>query len=430
MSTQPISTPLRYEYDGRVEPVLYQAAPAVPAYSPGYTLSQPVLPPVEPMEVRYEWGASPPPKWPPVFSKEGLARACAHNDVDRQGLPTFVDLALLTDEQLAPYDVAILHLACAVGLRGWELVDVAACLRWLDEAARKVKSYTTLNAWRLQAYPERFANSPARFKAMALITHLQRDLGVHYNPDKIAPEAKFELQDSFLHGIVRTGAGTCATMPVVYAAVGRRLGYPIKLVSVRGRLGMHYFARWDGGGERFNIEATAPGLSSPSDDEFRAGDYELPPDHERACQFLYSMRPRQELAHFLIERGEKFRDERKYDPAASAFAWAWELCHDNLRFKGALQRTLNEWQDYLKGHEPPGFPDIFWTKWQARRYKLVPEDDEFHMTLMHMKDLLLFDPRHEREWWAPMRRAGGRLPGVPAKVVFTFTANRIEAWFE
>ena len=32
-------------------------------------------------------------------------------------------------------------------------------------------------------------------------------------------------------------------------AVGRRLGYPLKLVTTKG----HLFVRWEGAGERFNI---------------------------------------------------------------------------------------------------------------------------------------------------------------------------------
>ena len=46
-------------------------------------------------------------------------------------------------------------------------------------------------------------------------------------------------------------------MPILYIAIGRRLGYPLKLVHAHG----HDFVRWDEpGGERFNIDATSPGF--------------------------------------------------------------------------------------------------------------------------------------------------------------------------
>jgi hypothetical protein len=48
---------------------------------------------------------------------------------------------------------------------------------------------------------------------------------------------------------------------VLWAAVGRRLGYPIKLVTGRWRSGNnHLFARWEErGGVCLNIEITSRG---------------------------------------------------------------------------------------------------------------------------------------------------------------------------
>jgi hypothetical protein len=45
----------------------------------------------------------------------------------------------------------------------------------------------------------------------------------------------------FLHGLTQGRGGTCLSMPVAYVAVGRRLGYPLKLVTAKG----HLFARWE-----------------------------------------------------------------------------------------------------------------------------------------------------------------------------------------
>jgi hypothetical protein len=43
---------------------------------------------------------------------------------------------------------------------------------------------------------------------------------------------------------------------VLYVAIGRRLGYPLKLVECKG----HLFVRWEDAKERFNIEGTSRGL--------------------------------------------------------------------------------------------------------------------------------------------------------------------------
>jgi hypothetical protein len=56
---------------------------------------------------------------------------------------------------------------------------------------------------------------------------------------------------------------------VVYAAVGRRLGYPIRLVRTK----LHLFNRWDDEttGERFNIDGSAyRGVNSHPDEHYGA----------------------------------------------------------------------------------------------------------------------------------------------------------------
>ena len=61
-------------------------------------------------------------------------------------------------------------------------------------------------------------------------------------------------------------------MPVLYVAVGRRRGYPLKLVEAP----THLFFRWeDPDGERFNVpevfnvEGTGHGISFHPDDYYR-----------------------------------------------------------------------------------------------------------------------------------------------------------------
>src|SRR5207244_190021 len=98
-----------------------------------------------------------------------------------------------------------------------------------------------------------YSNSWAYFRTLNLVTVLQRDLGLRYHKAEVPEAAEFETADQFIFGAIQGNGGTCATIPIVVIAVGRRLGYPLKLVSTKG----HFFARWDDpSGERFNIEAT------------------------------------------------------------------------------------------------------------------------------------------------------------------------------
>jgi hypothetical protein len=169
-------------------------------------------------------------------------------------LPDWRELAPLSDEELGHYDIAAVNLACAAGLPGAEAIDVEDCLRWLDAATDLVRRWTEAGLDEFfQPSPAEFKNSEAYFRVLALASVLQRHCGVRFDASKIGagPEVPFEFHEQFIHGVVQGPGGTCATLPVVYASIGRRLGYPIRLACAK----RHLFARWDdpAAGERFNI---------------------------------------------------------------------------------------------------------------------------------------------------------------------------------
>ena len=77
-----------------------------------------------------------------------------------------------------------------------------------------------------------------------------------------------DSRDLFLHGLLRPALnpqpstlnlprGTCSSMPVLYIAIGRRLGYPLKIVTTKA----HLFIRWESAAERFDLEGTGRGMS-------------------------------------------------------------------------------------------------------------------------------------------------------------------------
>ena len=59
---------------------------------------------------------------------------------------------------------------------------------------------------------------------------------MRYHPGKKLPDSTFEDVDHFLQGIFLSEGGTCGSMPVLYAAIGRRLGYPIMLTATNSHL--------------------------------------------------------------------------------------------------------------------------------------------------------------------------------------------------
>src|SRR5262249_25642411 len=126
--------------------------------------------------------------------------------------------------------------------------------------------------------------------------------GVRYHTPPTPEHVRWRLEDVFIHGAILGPGGTCATLPVVYAAVGRRLGYPLRLVSAWGPKWGHLLCGWDDPhGERFNTDANETGVNFHSDDYYRQ--HGLDPADEAEGLFLKSKTPRQELAGFMAERG-------------------------------------------------------------------------------------------------------------------------------
>jgi len=88
-------------------------------------------------------------------------------------------------------------------------------------------------------------------------------------------------------------------------ALGRRLGYPLKLVKAKG----HLFARWESadGRERFNIEATSRGLNTFPDNYYKQWPYRMSEQDLKSGHYLRSLTAHEEVALFLQTRGHCLR---------------------------------------------------------------------------------------------------------------------------
>jgi len=103
--------------------------------------------------------------------------------------------------------------------------------------------------------PAFFDGSKNLFRVILMIRFLHVQFGVRYNPRRMdRSERNYDpkdVDDHFICGILsEKRMGTCATLPVFAVALGRRLGYPLKLVKVPD----HLLFRWEDENERFNIE--------------------------------------------------------------------------------------------------------------------------------------------------------------------------------
>ena len=223
----------------------------------------------------------------------------------------FADIFDMTPEQVGQHDIAQLNLACSSGLKGAESLDGAASLALLDAWAREAGESTKQNLWRYHANPGLWKQSENWFRVSCMVRCLRVHAGTQYvpalrthPPSRDMWDLKFyrDAHSIFLFGLL-TGLrqGTCTSLPVLTVAVGRRLGYPLKLVKSAG----HLFVRWDDGSgkEVFNIESTDEFAEIKSDDFYRSFPLPMNPADEASGRMMVSMTPVQELALFCFLRG-------------------------------------------------------------------------------------------------------------------------------
>lgn len=189
---------------------------------------------------------------------------------------TLTALLEMAPANFATVAIARMNLLCAQGLGGADCVDLDAADGQLDAWADQVRTETDRHSYRFNRNPAEFEGSEGFFKLLMLGVVLAEDYEVHYHPELRAGLQGTDAQDGFfadpqavflsdLLGDERQG--TCSSVPVLYLAVGRRLGYPLRLVTTKG----HLFVRWEGEGERFNLEVTGEGLNRFPDDYHRGG---------------------------------------------------------------------------------------------------------------------------------------------------------------
>jgi hypothetical protein len=242
---------------------------------------------------------------------------------------SFLELCEVKTNDLDKCDIALMNLLCAEGLRGSENLDIKECLNRLDGFAKYVDGEIQRHIYKFREHPEEFNHMEGYYRMMMMVTVLQQDLGIHYNPQRmqspsghIEPNEKFfaDSKDVFIHGLTRNqGMGTCSSMPVFLVSIGRRLGYPLKLVKAKG----HLFVRWDDGREKFNIEGTSQGFLSYQNEYYRTWPVSFTPEEEQSESFLKNLTPAQELSVFLSTRGMCLEAMGEYRKALGAFAHAY-----------------------------------------------------------------------------------------------------------
>jgi len=162
-----------------------------------------------------------------------------------------------SDEVVDAHDIAEVDLRCSLGLI--ENIDhlYRDCLGLIGEWSTQLVDYTNNNYRLFESEPESFENSHEMYQAIAMVQFVQTALRVHYNME--FAEGEYNAIDSrnlFLTGVLTGHGGTCVTLPVLYAALGQRVGYPIAVASNWE----HFYCVWGEGPNSFCLEAAGNGF--------------------------------------------------------------------------------------------------------------------------------------------------------------------------
>ena len=238
------------------------------------------------------------------------------------------ELAALGPAELDGTDIALMNLVCAQDLPGAENLDVQECLATLDQWAEHVKSETARNNHHFREDPAFYYNSESFYKMLMMAVVVYEDFGIRYNPKWIAPPSEVHADDHFFadsRDILINGMlgpqrmGTCSSMPILYIALGRRLGYPLKLVTTK----QHLFMRWDTPTERFDMDATGKGLDKYDDDYYKKWPFPITEQEIRDQDYLKSLSTREELSVFFSIRGACLTEAGRLAEATASFDAAY-----------------------------------------------------------------------------------------------------------
>jgi hypothetical protein len=239
-----------------------------------------------------------------------------------QAPQTLNALLALSNEQMGGCDLGLKNLLCAVGLPGSRTVDLRQCLAILDLWTDAVRRYVhdAMRDYPRQAEEYRHHEGFFRFVSMVTLLKHPRGLGIGYEPKAIGNYDFTDASHDFLHGVLTRKLGTCASLPVLFVAIGRRLGWPMHLAIAKG----HVLCQWVASdGSRINLEGSnAGGGEMLPDEHYHRWPRPLTKDELAGGKYLRPLAPVEEVALFLETRGHCLMDNGRYEEARQAYAHA------------------------------------------------------------------------------------------------------------
>ncbi len=290
------------------------------------------------------------------------------SELEASKIHSLHQLLALPPEELEKVDIGLMNLLCTQGLKEAESIDIDSYLRQLDEWAETVGKDVEKLLYKYHEHPKEYDNSENMFRAVTMCYGLKHLFKIHYNLENMESMDYSDSSQIFIHGLLGPKReGSCVSLPVLCAAVGRRLGYPLKLVET----GLHLFIRWedDETGERFNIEVACPGVQTPPDDEYKERPRKLSDLELKRGRYLKSFSAADALSFFLVCRGHNLTDCGRVCEAQVAFANAYRYSPDYVNNIIPLAATVDAelrrmWEEDC---ELMGNNKIRYTSWAGLR---------------------------------------------------------------
>lgn len=333
---------------------------------------------------------------------------------------TWQELRSLSDAELSKQDLAAMNLACATELPGIDQDAMDTFLARLDRWTERVRT--------AQGFGEPNGKSLAYCRVQRLVDVLRDAMRAEGSISAGSFLTDDQGADILLLDLLKGTSCSRSAFLVLCVAIGRRLGYPLKLLATRGEKFFYLFARWDEGKEEtFNIDVNADGFCSHPDEHYSTGQYELPPRVVKKSRMRTPLKPQEELAFFLGGRGFKWEALGDYRKALDAFAWASAINTWNPTLRQMVTLAIQRWRTHLKTRFPYGFPTLN-IGTTSRRYPMsFSFEQEQAIILNETIEMLLGTDEFEKKYWEPLRRGLPMdLTPVKIQVVHTATGSQVK----
>jgi hypothetical protein len=275
-------------------------------------------------------------------------------------------LVALSDGELEKVDIVEMNVAVAREIPGLEKLEYGRYGRIVDGWAEKFRRWLPTVEHAFLAAPAKYKNDINFFRLGMLGQFLDTQVGIAYVEEQKRTQAEARKAgrhaDVFytdpghllLHGLIDTRRGTCATMPALHVAIGRRLGWPVGLACANS----HYVCRYDDGKVVYNIEATDTGhggFAAGSDEDYLAKEG-VSRKAIAVGSDLRKLTAREMLGVFVQSRARHYADTGKARQAAQDYALAYALFPNSRKAYMGLFDSLMECGEKLFGEEEAGHP--------------------------------------------------------------------------